>query len=456
MVQIDEILKKQRSFFQSGTTRELAFRLEQLQKLKEVVLKYEPQIIAALKESLNKSEFESYATEIGFLLKEIRVMMKYLASWSKPKKVKSPVTHFGSKSFIYPEPYGVSLIIAPWNYPFQLTMAPLVGAIAAGNCAVVKPSEMTPGVSQLVAHMIRETFSPDYIAVVEGGVEISDELLEQPFDHIFFTGSVPVGKIIMEKAARSLTPVTLELGGKSPAIVDQDADLNLAAKRIAWGKWTNAGQTCIAPDYLYVHHKIKDPFLMKLRVTVKEFYGEHPLENPDYPCIINQRHFNRLQSFLHEGHVILGGRVDREKNSIEPTVLEGVDWEMPVMNEEIFGPILPVLTFEDLTEVIQKVRDKPKPLSLYYFSRSEIEQERVIRSIPFGGGCVNDTLMHIANPYLPFGGVGSSGFGSYHGKASFDCFSHYKSVLKQTTRFDIPFRYPSFKGGLKIIKKLMK
>jgi len=348
------------------------------------------------------------------------------------------------------------LIIAPWNYPFQLAIAPLIGVIAAGNCAILKPSELTPKTSAVLDELISELFPEEYVSVVQGGVETSQALLKEKFDYIFFTGSVPVGKIIMEAASKNLTPVTLELGGKSPSIVHEDANIKLAAKRIAWGKYMNAGQTCVAPDYLYLHQDIKEQFLKYFIEATKELYGEKPLENPNYTHIVSQKHFNRLKSFLNDGDLILGGGVNEGELAIEPTVLTNISWDAQVMEDEIFGPILPVLEYSNLSEVIEGIHNHPNPLALYFFSENEKIQQEVINNISFGGGCINDTIYHLVSPYLPFGGVGNSGTGSYHGKGSFDTFSHQKSVLKQTTKFDIPIRYPNVKNGLKMIKQFLK
>lgn len=357
---------------------------------------------------------------------------------------------------IYKEAYGVTLVIAPWNYPFQLALSPVLGAIAGGNTVVLKPSELTPNTSHLLADLITKNFDRAYFSVVEGDKDVSQKLLDQRFDLIFFTGSVPVGKIVMEKASQHLTPVVLELGGKSPAIVDEDADLDLAAKRIIWGKCLNAGQTCIAPDYLYVHESVKDALLSKLVVSIKEMYGDQPLENEEYSHIVNERHFDRLVDYIHNGNVFHGGEHKRENLVIEPTILTDATWDDRVMQDEIFGPILPVFTFHTIEEVVEAVRSNEKPLALYYFTEDEDRQQHIIEALPFGGGAMNDTLMHITNPNLPFGGVGQSGVGSYHGKASFDAFTHEKSILKQTTKFDFAFRYPSSKTGLSVIKKLFR
>ncbi|MCF6138614.1 aldehyde dehydrogenase [Pseudalkalibacillus berkeleyi] len=456
MKNIETIIKNQKQYFFSGETKSTKFRINQLNELRKAIQRYEPEIVGALKKDLNKSEFEAYSTEIGMLYKEINFAINKITKWMKPERVSTPLTHIGTKSYIYPEPYGVSLIIAPWNYPFSLQISPLIGAIAAGNCAVVKPSELTPTVSKVIYDMFQELYEERYIAVVEGGVEVSQKLLEQDFDKIFFTGSVNVGKIVMEAASKKLIPVTLELGGKSPAIVDESADLMLAAKRIIWGKFTNAGQTCIAPDYLYVQKEVKDELTRLMEDAIEELYGKNPLNNKEMTRIVNENHFNRLSRYLVDGRVIKGGKVDRNLLAIEPTLIDSIDWDAPVMQDEIFGPILPILEFNHLDEVIENVRAHPKPLALYMFTETDQNQEKIIESLSFGGGCINDTLIHIATPYLPFGGVGQSGTGSYHGKASFDAFSHEKSVVQQTNRFDIKFRYPSHKYGLSIMKKLLK
>ncbi|WP_066305232.1 aldehyde dehydrogenase [Bacillus sp. FJAT-29814] len=450
------LVENQKAFFKTGKPKALTFRLEALKKLKSAIQTNEKKLMNALKADLNKSDFDAYTAEMGFVLAELSFTIKHLPSWVKPQKVKTPMTHIGSASYIYSEPYGVSLIIAPWNYPFQLAIAPLIGAIAAGNTAIIKPSELTPKTSALLAELIKGLYPEKYIAVVEGAVETSQALLKEKFDYIFFTGSVPVGRVIMEAAAKNLTPVTLELGGKSPCIVHHDANIKLAAKRIAWGKFTNAGQTCIAPDYLYLHKGIKEEFLSQFKDAIKELYGAEPLNNPNYTHIVSERHFNRLQSFLNNGEVNCGGKTDAKTLAIEPTVLTGITWSDPIMEDEIFGPILPVMEYESLDEVIKGIHNHPKPLALYIFSEHNEVQQKVLGNVSFGGGCVNDTVYHFVSPHLPFGGVGPSGIGSYHGKGSFDSFSHKKSVLKQTTLFDLPFRYPNVKNGLKKIKLFLK
>ncbi|OEF99900.1 aldehyde dehydrogenase [Vulcanibacillus modesticaldus] len=456
MDKIQNLVKKQKKYFETGKTKDLLFRINNLKKLKLGIKKHENRIIEALKEELNKSAFESYTSEIGLVYEEINQAIKHLKKWVKPKKVKTPITHFGSSSYIYYEPYGLTLIISPWNYPFQLAIAPLVGAISAGNCAIIKPSELTPKVSQIIRELIEESFHEEYIAVVEGGVDESTALLQEKFDYIFFTGSVPVGKIVMEAAAKFLTPITLELGGKSPSIVHKDANLQLAAKRIVWGKYLNAGQTCIAPDYLMVHKNVKNKLIEYMKDYIKEFYGTDSANSENYARIVNERHFNRLVSYLQDGRILIGGRTDKDKLFIEPTIIDQINWDSSIMKEEIFGPLLPVMEYEDVYEVIKIVNEHPKPLALYFFSKDKHLQNEIIDKISFGGGCINDTVYHFASPHLPFGGVGNSGMGSYHGKSSFELFSHKKSILKQTTLFDLPFRYPTTKDALKKVKLFLK
>ncbi|WP_226670373.1 aldehyde dehydrogenase [Metabacillus litoralis] len=453
---VEKHVHMQKQYFKTGATRSKEFRVKMLETLEKQIKKNEEEISRALKLDLNKSESEAYVTEIGFLLEEIRFTMKHINRWMKPKKVKTAITHIGSKSYTIAEPYGVSLIIAPWNYPFQLQLAPLIGAIAAGNTAILKPSELTPNTSNILASIISEVFDPEYIAVLEGGIDTTTYLLEQPFDYIFFTGSVPVGKIVMKAAAKRLIPITLELGGKSPCIIDETANVELAVKRIAFGKLINAGQTCIAPDYLYVHKNVKEKFYMEFKKVIVEFYGENPIANEHFAKIVNERHFNRLTTYLSQGEILHGGRMDETSHKIEPTLIVPNSMTSEIMTEEIFGPILPMIEYEEIQEVIDFVTSRPKPLALYLFTKSESIEKQVTETISFGGGCINDTLMHIATPYLPFGGVGESGIGTYHGESSFHAFSHNKSILKQTNLFDFRFRYPHAENGLAKLKKLMK
>lgn len=453
---ITSIVNEQKAYFYQGHTRDIEVRKQHLQKLYEGIRRFETDIFQALKLDLNKSNHESFTTEIGYVLKEISFQIKHLSSWSKPQRVRTALTHFGSKGKIVPEPYGVTLILAPWNYPFQLAIAPLVGAIAAGNTVVLKPSELTPNVSKLLANMLRELFPVELVAVVEGGVEESTVLLNEPFDYIFFTGSVGVGKIVMEAAAKKLTPLTLELGGKSPCIVHKDTKLDVAARRIVWGKFLNAGQTCVAPDYIYVHSSIKEQLIEALRNEIAHQYGENPLQNENYVRIVSKRHFERLCSFLQDGTVEIGGNYNEETLHIEPTILTNITWQHSIMEDEIFGPILPIMEYEKIEDVIAVIQQNPKPLALYVFSDDKEIQKQVTSNISYGGGCINDVVYHLATPYLPFGGVGSSGLGSYHGEQSFRTFSHYKSILSQSTVLDMKIRYSSTKSALKFIRKLLK
>ncbi|ENK0839537.1 aldehyde dehydrogenase [Clostridium botulinum] len=456
MESIRDMLKKQKSFFEKGYTKDINFRIETLKKLKHNIKMNENNIFKALKIDLNKSEFETFITEIGIVYDEINGAIKNIKKWSKPKKVKTPITNFLASSYIYNEPYGVALIIAPWNYPFQLIMAPSVGAISAGNCVLLKPSELAVETEKIIVKIIKETFSDEYIGVVTGGVKVSEALLKEKFDYIFYTGGINVGKIVMRAAAEHLTPITLELGGKSPCIVDKDANIDLAARRITWGKFLNAGQTCVAPDYLVVHKNIKEKLISSIENYIIEFFGENAFENEEYPRIINERHFKRLEGYLKEGKIVFGGKTDISNLYIEPTIIEGINLKNRIMEEEIFGPIFPVIEFEDIDEVIDIIKNNPKPLALYYFSEDKEKQEFIIKNISFGGGCINDTIMHLSTSTLPFGGVGSSGIGGYHGRASFDTFSHKKSILKKSNLIDIKIRYAPFKGKINLAKKLFK
>ncbi|GEL76068.1 aldehyde dehydrogenase [Tenuibacillus multivorans] len=456
MSEIQEIVQHQKSLFRAGKTMTYTYRIHQLQKLKQMLERYEPRIYESLHKDLNKSSYEVLTTELGYLQQEINYAIKHLREWMQPKKVKTPTSHKGAKSLIYKQPYGVVLIISPWNYPLHLAIAPLIGAIAAGNTAVIKPSELTPYTSELIEEMIEETFEKKYLTVIQGDQEISQALLDQPFDYIFFTGSVPVGKIVMEKASQQLIPVTLELGGKSPCIVDHDAKLEYAARRIVWGKFLNAGQTCVAPDYLLVHQNVKEKLVQHLQKEIEKMYSPNPMESDEFTKIVNERHFDRLMAYLEEGNILYGGKSDRDNRLMNPTLMDAVDWDSKMMKDEIFGPILPILTYQELEEVYDHIEHSRNPLALYYFSENERKQEWITRNISFGGGCINDTVMHLGTNQLPFGGIGSSGIGKYHGKYSFDTFTHEKSVLKQTTAFDLAFRYPNSKVGRKILKKLFK
>jgi aldehyde dehydrogenase (NAD+) len=456
MSDYESMLNKQRAFFLSGQTKELSFRIESLKKLKSAIQANEDKIAEALQADLGKSQCEAYATETGFVLSELGHTIKHLRSWARIRSVPAPMVHFPSSTFIMPEPYGVALIMSPWNYPFQLTIAPLIGSIAAGNCTVIKPSAYSPHTSALVARIMKENFDEGFVAVQEGGRDVNKALLDEKFDYIFFTGSVAVGKTVMAAASRHLTPVTLELGGKSPCIVDESANIDLAARRIAWGKFINAGQTCVAPDYLLAHKKVKAELLAALKKYIAEFYGKEPLANAELCRIINDKHVQRLKGLMGKGQIVAGGEIDEASGKIAPTVIDGISWDDPVMQEEIFGPVLPVIEFEDLEDAIKTIVSLPKPLALYCFTTDKRNERRVLNAVSFGGGCINDTIVHLASSHMPFSGVGNSGMGGYHGKYSFDTFSHLKSVLKKSNALDIALRYPPYKGKLKMIKMVMK
>lgn len=450
-------MQEQNQFFQSGITRDLGFRLQQLRKLREVLEEHEADIYRALHEDLRKPIFEAYVGELGMLLEETKFAIKHLKSWMKPRRPSLGLVHWPATAQITQEPYGVALILSPWNYPFQLLFGPLIGAIAAGNCAVLKPSELAPHSAALIQRMVSENFPKEYIDVAEGGVAETQKLLEQPFDYIFFTGSTRVGKIVMEAASRHLTPLTLELGGKSPCLVDASADLGAAARRIVWGKFFNAGQTCVAPDYLLVPKAQAGALLEKMRAALQDFFGEDPQKSPDYVRIINQAHFQRLSQYLSQGKILAGGKTDAQDRYIAPTLLGGVKVDSPVMQEEIFGPILPIIEYETLDEALDLILRYPKPLAFYLFAEDAKAEAHVLARVPFGGGCINDTIAHLGTPELPFGGVGGSGFGSYHGRRSFETFSHPRAILKRSTKVDIPVRYPPYAAAykLKVVKKLM-
>lgn len=456
MKEIQSLILEQKAFFNTGQTKDAGFRKAQLDTLQKAVGENRAKILDALQQDLSKSAYEGYLTEVGIVLDEIRFIKKHLFKWAKARRVRTHLFQFPGSSYIYAEPYGVSLIISPWNYPFQLVIDPLIGSMAAGNCSVVKPSEYAPHTAQVFSEIISDNFDPSYIAVVEGEAAVSQALLDEDFDYIFFTGSVAVGKTVMQAAARHLTPVTLELGGKSPCIVDRDVNLDVTAKRICSGKFINAGQICIAPDYLLVHQEIKLELLDRIKFFIHEFYGADPQRSADYPRIVNEKHFLRLAQLMHTGKIITGGQSDRQSLYIAPTIIDDIAWEDPIMQDEIFGPLLPVLAYDQLSEAISQVKKLPKPLAFYYFSNNRQNGEKIIRDTSFGGGCINDTLLHFANPHLPFGGTGSSGIGSYHGKKSFETFSHQKSILKRSFRLDAPLRYPPYGNKLKILEKIMR
>jgi len=452
---ISGLVLSQRRFFSTNVTKDVEFRIEQLKKLKAAILAFEDEIKAALHSDLHKCELEAYSSEIGFCLNEISQTIQNLKKWAKPEKAWGMMLPL-SEGTIISEPFGVALIIAPWNYPFGLAISPLIGAIAAGNCAVVKPSEVSSSTSKVIAKLVAKTFDEKYIAVVEGDSKVASKILEEKFDYIFFTGGEFVGKIVMQAAAKNLTPLTLELGGKSPCIVSSDCDLEKTASRIVWGKFFNAGQTCIAPDYLLVQKEVKEKLIEKMKEKIIKFYGENEKNSKDYGRIINKRHFERLSSYLKEGRIIFGGKTDANELFISPTLIEQMLPKANVMQDEIFGPILPIIEYSKLEEAIEFVTNRPKPLALYLFSSSREIQNKILNETSSGGVCINDTIIHISSESLPFGGVGSSGFGKYHGKASFDTFSNKKSVLKNTTLFDLP-RYPPYGDfALKMMKSQFK
>ncbi|MGX0911774.1 aldehyde dehydrogenase [Staphylococcus caprae] len=458
MNNIEQKFYQSKQFFKTNKTKELKFRKHQLKILRKSIKNHENELLEALEKDLGKNNVEAYATEIGVLLKSIKIARKELKNWTKTKQVDTPLYLFPTKSYIKNEPYGTVLIIGPFNYPVQLVFEPLIGAIAAGNTAIVKPSEHTPNVATVIRNVIEDSFDSNYISVVEGGINETQTLIHLPFDYMFFTGSEKVGKVVYEAAAKNLVPVTLELGGKSPVIVDDTANIKVASERISFGKFTNAGQTCVAPDYILVDRKVKNDLINALKQTITEFYGKNIKESPDFGRIVNEKHFNRLNELLeiHKNNIVFGGKSSKEDLYIEPTILETTNVQDKVMQEEIFGPILPILTYDSFDEAIEIIQSKPKPLSLYLFSEDENASHRVLDELSFGGGAINDTLMHVANPNLPFGGVGASGIGQYHGKYSFDTFSHMKSYTFKSTRLESSVYFPPYKGKFKYIKAFFK
>ena len=451
---IEEILQQQRAYFTTGITRSHDFRIAALQRLRMAINTHRGQIEEALKADLNKSTYETYMTELGLAMEEINYQIRHLSSWMRTRRVPVGLGQFPARSTVMVEPYGVVLIMAPWNYPVLLSLQPLIGAISAGNCAIVKPSAYAPHASQAIADIIAEAFEPEHIAVIQGGREENTTLLKQRFDYLFFTGSVAVGKVVMEAAAKHLIPMTLELGGKSPVIVDSSADIDLAAKRIAFGKIVNAGQTCIAPDYVLVHESIKEELISRLGTWITTFLGQAPLDNPDYPKIITAARHQHLLGLLQGCTIRCGGQA--RFPSIEPTIVECSSWDVPIMQEEIFGPILPVFSYSSLPQALVQIAAHDKPLALYLFTRDPAVEKLVLQNLSFGGGCINDTIMHVASLKVPFGGVGASGLGSYHGKASFETFSHRKGILKKGRWLDLPFRYHPYKErNLRLMRKLL-
>ena len=452
-----KIINEHKKFFDTGKTKNVDFRIEQLYKLRKAITDNEELIITALHQDLHKSRYEAFTTEIGLLYTSIRIITKNLKKWAKPQRVPTPLLFFGGQSHIYHEPYGTVLIIGPFNYPMNLVFEPLIGAIAGGNCAVIKPAQMTPNVSKIIAKIISENFAEDYIRVVEGDRQATAELINAPFDYIFFTGSLSTGKIVMTAAAKNMVPVTLELGGKCPCIVDETANLDLAAKKLAWAKFSNAGQTCAAPDYVYVHKQVKKQLLDNLRKYILHFYGPNPQENKDFGRIINVQHTERLAELIDREKIIIGGEYDIANRYVAPTVLDGVGWDSPVMADEIFGPVLPVLEFESLETMIREINSRPKPLSLYLFTASKVVGKKIIDNISYGNGCINDAFIQVGNPFLPFGGVGASGIGAYHGRRSFETFSHTKGILnRKFNPFPDMIYPPSDEKKEKLVRRFLK
>ncbi len=454
--EIRQIYNQQKEYFNSQATKSYQKRVAALEDLKAVIQQYESRLIKAMQADMAKPETEAAGGEIWYVLEEIDYTLRHLKRWMKPKRKRTPLLHFRASSVIYPEPFGQVLIIAPWNYPFNLLFSPLVGALAAGNTAILKPSELAPQTAKVVEEMIHAKFDAGFLRVVNGGVETAKALLSLPFDYIFFTGGSRVGKIVMKAAAEHLTPVTLELGGKSPAIVDASADLEVAASRIVWGKFFNAGQTCIAPDYVLVEKSVHSDLISKFKQRILTYYGENPQNSPDYARIINQEHFKRLVGLIDPQKTIHGGQVDAEKRFIAPTILDRVTLEDAVMGEEIFGPILPIILYEKLDDALALIQQNPNPLALYLFTRDPAVEKRIIAEVPFGGGCINDVISQVMNEEIPFGGRGMSGMGSYHGKYSFDTFSHDKSIIHRKNWPDVAVRYPPYGVDKKIMRRFFK
>ena len=452
-LEVKNIIDSQRKYFLTGATLHVDFRIEALKKLKASIIKHESEINAALKSDLGKSAFESYMCETGMVLSELTYMIKHTRSFAKVKPVLTPLAQFHSRSFKKPSPYGVTLIMSPWNYPFMLAMDPLVDALAAGNTAVIKPSAYSPKTSEVIKMIIEECFEENYVAVILGGRAENQFLLKEHFDYIFFTGSIGVGKEVMRQASEHLTPVTLELGGKSPCIVEKTANLKLAARRIVFGKYLNCGQTCVAPDYIYCDKTIKDELVKEILKQIKKQYGKHPLDRDNYGKIVNEKHFDRISGLIEASKVVAGGNVNHKTLQIAPTVMDNVSFSDPVMQEEIFGPIMPILTFDTLQEAVAKINSLPHPLAFYIFTNNPKAAEYATSRCGFGGGCINDVIIHLATSEMGFGGFGESGIGSYHGKTGFDTFTHYKSIVDKKTWLDLPIRYQPYQ---KINEKLLR
>lgn len=443
--EMKKIIDRQRAFFHTGTTLDVSFRIAALKRLQYMIRRHEKEIEAALLLDLKKSSFESYMCETGLVLDEIHYMLRHIRSFAKEQDVRTPLAQFCSRSYRKPSPYGVTLIVSPWNYPILLTLDPLIDAIAAGNTVILKPSAYSPACSDLLAKLIHRYFPAKYLTVITGGRSENTALLQQHFDYIFFTGSKTVGREVMRQASSHLTPVTLELGGKSPCLVDESADLALAARRIVFGKFLNCGQTCVAPDYILCDASVRNQLLQALEKEIHRQFGKQPLQNPDYGKIINEKHFHRLQNLIAADKLVCGGESDPSALRIAPTILKDVIWDDPVMGEEIFGPILPVLTYSDLNDAIRQVESHPHPLALYLFTEDPAAKKKVLARCHFGGGCINDTIIHLATSQMPFGGVGESGMGCYHGKEGFECFTHQRSIVDKKTWMDLPIRYQKYR-----------
>ncbi|EAR01511.1 aldehyde dehydrogenase [Maribacter sp. HTCC2170] len=449
-----DILKRQREFFMTQQTKDVSFRKKALKKLQKEIISREDAICDAVYADFKKPKFETLATETQFVLAELKLVLKNLELWARPQRKSATLMNWPSSDWIYSEPYGAVLIIAPWNYPFQLALAPLIGAIAAGNTVVIKPSEATPNTSKITAEIIEAVFPKEHAAVVEGGIEVSQNLLAQKWDYIFFTGSTNVGRIVYESAAKHLTPVTLELGGKNPCIVDESASISLAAKRIVWGKFINAGQTCIASDYILVHKSVKEKLIDALKQNITKGYGENIEDSPDFSRTVNQKHYNGLKKMLEGEEIIFGGNTNDEDNYLSPTLVNEPKLDSTLMHGEIFGPILPIIAYETEDDIHKYIMNYGKPLATYVFSNNKKFQKRIINNYSFGGGAINDTVIQITNKKLPFGGVGASGMGAYHGRTSFDIFSHQKAIIKKANWLDAPLRYPPYNLPMKLVKKV--
>lgn len=452
---IENVVKKQKKFLEKLKLKDVEYRIEKLKELKQVIKESEEEIATALQKDLNKDKIESYMVEIGMVLDELSYVIKNTKKWCKPRRVRTPLSQFLASSFIVQEPYGIVAIMSPWNYPFLLTLQPLIGAITAGNTCIVKPSRYSINTSKIIKKIIEKVFDDEYVVVV-WGEDVSDELLKQDLNYICYTGSARVGKIVMKAAAEKLIPVTLELGGKSPCIVEKTADIKLAAKRIAFGRILNSGQTCIAPDYILVQKEIKEKFIKELQKNIIKMLGNEPLKNEEYPRMIGEKQFKKVKDMIVKKDIIYGGKSDEKSLKIEPTILK-CTYKSKAMEEEIFGPLFPIIEFEEVAEIIKYINANPKPLALYLFTTNKKIEKMILREVSFGGGCINDTIMHIASHHMPFGGVGNSGMGSYHGKYSFDTFSHYKSIIKKSNLIDLPMRYHPYKNfNYKIIKFFLK